>query len=147
VPEPWPGEVRIRLEGCGVCSSNLGPWAGPSWMTFPTAPGDLGHEGGGTIDVFGPDVVGLTLGDHVAAHTYHAYAAYYVALSAISGTKAGARSTLSGPTSKGWRPATPWPRSPTMPMPNSTWRRRRISSGCRRDLPAGHFQASRSAAR
>ena len=28
VPSPGPGELRIRLEGCGVCASNLGPWAG-----------------------------------------------------------------------------------------------------------------------
>ena len=28
-PEPGPGQVRIRLEGCGVCASNLTPWAGP----------------------------------------------------------------------------------------------------------------------
>ena len=33
-PEPGPGEVRIRLEGCGVCASNLEPWAGPEWMTL-----------------------------------------------------------------------------------------------------------------
>ncbi|HEX8322861.1 MAG TPA: hypothetical protein VF595_03005, partial [Tepidisphaeraceae bacterium] len=26
VPEPGPGQVRVRLEGCGVCASNLPPW-------------------------------------------------------------------------------------------------------------------------
>ena len=41
-PHPAPGEVRIRLEGCGVCASNLVPWSGPEWMQFPTAPGALG---------------------------------------------------------------------------------------------------------
>jgi len=45
LPEPGRGQVRVRLEGCGVCASNLGPWAGPNWMTFPTEPGGLGHEG------------------------------------------------------------------------------------------------------
>ena len=39
IPEPGPGQVRIRLEGCGVCASNLTPWAGPEWMQFPTEPG------------------------------------------------------------------------------------------------------------
>jgi D-arabinose 1-dehydrogenase-like Zn-dependent alcohol dehydrogenase len=43
-PEPKAGQVRIRLEGCGVCASNLVPWAGPEWMAFPTAPGAPGHE-------------------------------------------------------------------------------------------------------
>src|SRR5690606_12106374 len=28
VPTPGPGEVRVQLEGCGVCASNLPPWEG-----------------------------------------------------------------------------------------------------------------------
>lgn len=43
LPQPGRGQVRIRLEGCGVCASNLVPWAGPEWMRFPTEPGALGH--------------------------------------------------------------------------------------------------------
>jgi threonine dehydrogenase-like Zn-dependent dehydrogenase len=43
IPVPGPGEVRVRLEGCGVCASNLTPWAGPEWMKYPTKPGSLGH--------------------------------------------------------------------------------------------------------
>ncbi|MWD28901.1 zinc-binding dehydrogenase [Aquicoccus sp. SCR17] len=31
LPEPGPGEVRVRLEGCGVCSSNVTAWAGLGW--------------------------------------------------------------------------------------------------------------------
>ena len=50
LPEPGPGQVRIRLEGCGVCASNLTPWEGPEWMQFPTEAGALGHEGWGTGD-------------------------------------------------------------------------------------------------
>ena len=78
IPEPGRGEARVRLEGCGVCSSNLGPWSGPDWMVFPTEPGGLGHEGWGTIDAVGPDVEGLVPGDRVAALTYHAYAEFDV---------------------------------------------------------------------
>lgn len=78
-PEPGPGEVRIRLEGCGVCASNLTPWAGPEWMTFPTEPGGLGHEGWGVIDRIGPGVAGVKTGDRVAALSFHAYAAYDIA--------------------------------------------------------------------
>ena len=29
-PAPAPGEVRVRLEGCGVCASNLPLWEGRS---------------------------------------------------------------------------------------------------------------------
>ena len=78
-PKPGPGEVRIRLEGCGVCASNLGPWSGPDWMEFPTAPGDLGHEGWGVIDQLGEGVETLSPGDRVAALSYKAYAQYDVA--------------------------------------------------------------------
>ncbi len=74
VPEPGAGQVRIRLEGCGVCASNLGPWAGPEWMDFPLPPGDLGHEGWGVIDAVGPQVKHLAPGDRVAALSYRAYA-------------------------------------------------------------------------
>lgn len=79
LPEPQPGEVRIRLEGCGVCASNLTPWAGPEWMEFPTKPGDLGHEGWGVVDKLGPDVEGIAVGDRVAALSYRSYAEYDVA--------------------------------------------------------------------
>jgi threonine dehydrogenase-like Zn-dependent dehydrogenase len=79
LPEPGPGEVRIRLEGCGVCASNLTPWAGPEWMRFPTEPGALGHEGWGVIDEVGEGVTGLEAGGRVAALSYRSYAEYDVA--------------------------------------------------------------------
>ncbi len=79
LPEPGPGQVRIRLEGCGVCASNLTPWEGPEWMQFPTAPGDLGHEGWGIVDAVGSEVRDLTTGDRVAALAGKSYAEYDVA--------------------------------------------------------------------
>jgi threonine dehydrogenase-like Zn-dependent dehydrogenase len=78
-PEPGPGQVRLRLEGSGVCASNLTPWAGPEWMQFPTEPGALGHEGWGIVDAVGEEVEGLRVGDRVAALTYKAYAEYDLA--------------------------------------------------------------------
>jgi len=79
LPRPGPGQVRIKLEGTGVCASNLTPWAGPDWMRYPTEPGGLGHEGWGRVDAVGEGVTGLSVGDRVAALTYHAYAQYDVA--------------------------------------------------------------------
>jgi threonine dehydrogenase-like Zn-dependent dehydrogenase len=79
LPAPGDGQVRVRLEGCGVCASNLGPWSGPEWMKFPTEPGGLGHEGWGVIDAVGPNVVGLAEGDRVAALSYHSYATHDIA--------------------------------------------------------------------
>jgi threonine dehydrogenase-like Zn-dependent dehydrogenase len=78
-PKPGPGQVRVRIEGCGVCASNLTPWAGPEWMKFPTDPGALGHEGWGTVDAVGDGVEGLEPGQRVAALSYHAYAEYDLA--------------------------------------------------------------------
>jgi threonine dehydrogenase-like Zn-dependent dehydrogenase len=78
-PEPGPGQVRLRLQGSGVCASNLTPWAGPEWMRFPTEPGALGHEGWGVVDAVGAGVEGLQAGQPVAALSYHAYAEYDVA--------------------------------------------------------------------
>jgi threonine dehydrogenase-like Zn-dependent dehydrogenase len=77
--EPGRGQVRVRLEGSGVCASNLTPWAGPEWMNFPTEPGSLGHEGWGVVDALGEDVGGLSVGDRVAALSFKAYAEYDLA--------------------------------------------------------------------
>ena len=78
-PEPGESEVRIRLEGCGVCASNLEPWAGQEWMTYPGEAGGLGHEGWGVIDAVGAGVSDLAPGDRVAALSYRSFADYDVA--------------------------------------------------------------------
>jgi threonine dehydrogenase-like Zn-dependent dehydrogenase len=79
LPEPGPEQVRVKLEGCGVCASNLTPWAGPEWMQFPTDPGGLGHEGWGRVDAVGSKVSGIAPGDRVALLSGNAYAQYDVA--------------------------------------------------------------------
>ncbi|WP_200894550.1 MDR/zinc-dependent alcohol dehydrogenase-like family protein [Sphingomonas sp. SRS2] len=76
LPLPAAGQVRIRIEGCGVCASNLTPWAGPEWMKYPLEPGGLGHEGWGVVDALGSGVTGLRIGDRVAALSYASYAQY-----------------------------------------------------------------------
>jgi threonine dehydrogenase-like Zn-dependent dehydrogenase len=79
LPQPGAGQVRVRLEGCGVCASNLTPWSGPEWMQFPTEPGALGHEGWGVVDAVGDGVEGIAVGDRVAALSYKSYAEYDLA--------------------------------------------------------------------
>jgi D-arabinose 1-dehydrogenase-like Zn-dependent alcohol dehydrogenase len=56
VPVPASGQVRIRLEGCGVCASNLGPWEGFPWQNYPRGPGASGHEGWGRVGAVGDGV-------------------------------------------------------------------------------------------
>lgn len=75
-PEPKSTEVLVRLEGCGVCASNLPPWEGREWFSYPMEPGALGHEGWGIVTEAGPDVAGLSIGDRVAMLSGHAYAQY-----------------------------------------------------------------------
>ncbi|HJX15098.1 MAG TPA: alcohol dehydrogenase catalytic domain-containing protein [Candidatus Deferrimicrobiaceae bacterium] len=67
VPEPsvGPGEVLIRMKGCGVCHSDLhlvdGDWA--DWGTpLPIIPG---HEVTGVVEKAGDGVTGLKQGDKV----------------------------------------------------------------------------------
>lgn len=74
--EPGPNEVRVKLEGTGVCASNLAPWSGPEWMQFPTDPGGLGHEGWGRVDALGPGIDNIRVGERVAVLSYHAYASH-----------------------------------------------------------------------
>jgi NADPH:quinone reductase len=75
---PGLGEVRLRIEGCGVCASNLEPWAGPDWMEFPTEPGGLGHEAWGRVEALGEGVTGFTTGQRVAWLGSHGFATHEV---------------------------------------------------------------------
>jgi threonine dehydrogenase-like Zn-dependent dehydrogenase len=78
-PEPGAHQVRIRLEGSGVCGSNLPVWQGRSWIKYPLEPGAPGHEGWGTVEALGPNVAGVMRGDRVAVLSYHAFADYDIA--------------------------------------------------------------------
>ena len=78
-PDPAPGEVRVRLEGCGVCASNLAMWEGMPWSQYPTEPGGLGHEGWGQVDAVGRGVTKVKEGDRVATLAYRSYAEYDIA--------------------------------------------------------------------
>jgi threonine dehydrogenase-like Zn-dependent dehydrogenase len=50
------GQVRVEVEGCGVCGSNLPVWEGRPWFAYPLAPGAPGHEAWGRVLEHGPDV-------------------------------------------------------------------------------------------
>lgn len=78
LPEPGPQEVRVRLEGCGVCASNIPLWEGRQWFNYPLPSGAPGHEGWGRIDALGEGVEGLTVGERVALWSTYAYAEYEV---------------------------------------------------------------------
>ena len=46
-PEPGTGEIRVRLEGCGVCASNIPPWEGARMVLVPDGAGRTRSRGMG----------------------------------------------------------------------------------------------------
>jgi len=78
LPEPGIGQVRIRVEGCGVCHSNLPLWEGRDWFKYPLSAGNPGHEGWGRVDAAGSEVRDLTPGRRVAFLSSTAFAEYDV---------------------------------------------------------------------
>jgi threonine dehydrogenase-like Zn-dependent dehydrogenase len=79
LPQPRANEVRIRLEGCGVCASSLPVWEGRDWFTYPLAPGAPGHEGWGVVAALGDGVENVRAGDRVAFLSGNAFAEYDIA--------------------------------------------------------------------
>jgi len=63
IPQPGPGHVRIRVQACGVCHSDVltkeGGWPG---LVYPRVPG---HEVAGVIDEVGPGVTHWKAGQKV----------------------------------------------------------------------------------
>jgi threonine dehydrogenase-like Zn-dependent dehydrogenase len=78
-PEPGEGEVRLRVLGCGVCGSDMGPWKGLSGLNYPMPAGAPGHEVFGTVETVGPGVQGIEVGARVTALSTRAYADYDLA--------------------------------------------------------------------
>ncbi|MFF9476642.1 Zn-dependent alcohol dehydrogenase [Streptomyces roseolus] len=62
LPEPGPGQVRIRLAAAGVCHSDLSLSNGTMRVPVPAV---LGHEGSGTVVSVGQGVTHVAPGDGV----------------------------------------------------------------------------------
>jgi propanol-preferring alcohol dehydrogenase len=63
VPEPRPGEIRIRVAACGVCHTELDEIEGRT--PPPRLPVVLGHQAVGRVDALGSGAAGLREGDRV----------------------------------------------------------------------------------
>ncbi len=63
VPTPGAGEVRLRVEACGVCRTDLHILDGE--LTDPALPLIPGHEIVGRVDAVGSGVTGVRLGQRV----------------------------------------------------------------------------------
>lgn len=62
LPDPGPGEVRVKVAGAGVCHSDLSMINGVLSPSFPLI---LGHEASGVVVEAGADVDRVSVGDHV----------------------------------------------------------------------------------
>jgi D-arabinose 1-dehydrogenase-like Zn-dependent alcohol dehydrogenase len=63
IPEPGPGQVRVKVEACGICHSDMlvkeGFWPG---LQYPRVPG---HEIAGRVDTLGAGVAVWKKGERV----------------------------------------------------------------------------------
>ncbi len=66
IPEPGPGEVRLRIRACGLNFADL-LMAKGTYQEIPPMPFVMGLELAGTVDALGPGVTGLVPGQRVAA--------------------------------------------------------------------------------
>lgn len=67
MPEPGPGEVRVKVAACGICGSELEAFRNRSPRRVP--PLVLGHEFCGVVDSVAPDVAIWATGQRVVSHS------------------------------------------------------------------------------
>ncbi len=71
IPEPGPGEVRIRLSAASICGTDVSVWRWNAWAERRVRPPlVLGHECAGHVDALGAGVASLRAGDRVAIETH-----------------------------------------------------------------------------
>src|SRR5437762_12157507 len=74
IPEPGAGQVRVKVEACGVCHSDSftkeGTWPG---IQYPRVPG---HEIAGIVDAVGNGVAGWSQGQRVGVGWHGGHCGY-----------------------------------------------------------------------
>ena len=60
--DPGPGQVRVKMQACGICRSDLSALEGKETIIFPAV---LGHEGAGVVEAVGAGVQTVQEGDDV----------------------------------------------------------------------------------
>jgi D-arabinose 1-dehydrogenase-like Zn-dependent alcohol dehydrogenase len=71
IPEPGAGQVRVKVDACGICHSDIyvkeGLWPG---IQYPRVPG---HEIGGRVDAIGENVIEWKKGQRVGVGWHGAH--------------------------------------------------------------------------
>jgi D-arabinose 1-dehydrogenase-like Zn-dependent alcohol dehydrogenase len=62
IPEPGQGMVRVKVEACGICHSDVVVKEGLMPLSYPRVPG---HEVAGVVDALGPGVSSWAVGQRV----------------------------------------------------------------------------------
>jgi propanol-preferring alcohol dehydrogenase len=68
IPEPAPGQVRLKITAAGLCHSDSFIMGLPADQYAYGLPLTLGHEGAGVVDKLGDGVTGVAIGDSVAVY-------------------------------------------------------------------------------
>ena len=99
-PEPGSGEVRVRVESCGVCGSDL-TFYHQNLMRVGQTPG---HEIAGVVDAVGPGVSGLDEGKRGALVSKYALQARTMKVSGsiVSAPRVGLYRPWSPSIEEGW---------------------------------------------
>jgi NADPH:quinone reductase-like Zn-dependent oxidoreductase len=118
MPEPGPGQIRIRVHAAGVSPTDLKIRRGDLRQVFQLPSAVLGFEAAGTVDALGPAVTGVKTGDEVAA-MLPALGGY--------GEYALASSWIAKPASVSWADAAALPASAEAAV--GTLRQLRVASG------------------
>jgi threonine dehydrogenase-like Zn-dependent dehydrogenase len=78
IPEPGPGQVRVKVAYSGICGSDVEAYLGhrqPEWLSDPSI---LGHEAAGVVDAVGPHTPGVQPGDRVMLAAWGSFADYAI---------------------------------------------------------------------
>src|SRR5690242_17775441 len=68
MPEPGPGQIRLRVTAAGLCHSDSFVMSLPEEQYIYGLPLTLGHEGAGVVDRLGDGVTGVSVGEPVAVY-------------------------------------------------------------------------------
>ncbi|WP_447949615.1 NAD(P)-dependent alcohol dehydrogenase [Microbacterium aurum] len=68
IPEPGPGEIRLKVTAAGLCHTDWSTMNTPAELLQFPLPITLGHEGAGIVDKLGAGVRGIELGGSYAVY-------------------------------------------------------------------------------
>src|SRR5690242_9114699 len=70
IPEPGPGQIRIKVQACGVCHSDVLTKDGFPGIEYPRSPG---HEVAGVVNALGAGVTQWKIGQRVGVGWHGGY--------------------------------------------------------------------------